>query len=132
MRCIAWQREGGSPKGMSLEWRRSLDCSTAIGASLDDAVTVNLTCNPLYEHRYDVEFDLGGRWSFGKRVRRLVVGPWVMGRLAARRRTFIYVGAEGFLMSLVDGRDREFAFLREQGASWCVTSRARIFVPTRC
>lgn len=87
----------------------------AIGSSLDDVTTVNLTKNPYYDQPFDVEFDLGGRWSFGKRLRRLVVGPWVMGRLMARHRTFIYLGAQGFLVSLVDGRDRELAFLREHG-----------------
>jgi hypothetical protein len=88
---------------------------TAISDALDDVVTVSLASNPLYDRRYDIQFDVRGRWSLYKRVRRLVVGPWVMGRLAARRRTFIYVGAEGFLLSLVDGRDRELAFLRERG-----------------
>lgn len=88
---------------------------TAFGSALDDSVTVNLTANPLYRRKYDVSFDLGGRWSLAKRVRRLVVAPWVLGRLAARRTTFIYIGAEGFLLSLVDGRDRELAFLRKHG-----------------
>ncbi|WP_460964185.1 glycosyltransferase [Pedococcus soli] len=88
---------------------------SAMSASLDDVSTVNLASNPLYNHRYDVEFDIRGTWSLYRRVRRLVVAPWVMGRLAAQRRTFIYVGAEGFLVSLVDGRDRELAFLRDRG-----------------
>ncbi len=88
---------------------------TAVSSSLDDVVTVNLAFNPLYDLRYDVEFDIRGRWSLFRRVRRLIVGPWILGRLAAQRRTFIYLGAEGFLLSLVDGRDREFGFLREHG-----------------
>ena len=43
---------------------------TAMSRSLDDVVTVSLTSNPLYDHRYDVEFDLRGRWPLYKRVRR--------------------------------------------------------------
>jgi hypothetical protein len=88
---------------------------TAIGSSVDDVVTVSLASSPLYDRRYEVEFDIRGRWSLYRRVRRLVVAPWVLGRLAASRQTFIYLGAEGFLVSLVDGRDRELAFLREHG-----------------
>lgn len=103
------------PSGYVVGMEEIAGLLTAMAASLDDVTTVNLTSNPLYDNRYDVEFDLGGRWSFVKRLRRLVLGPWVMGRLAAQRRTFVYLGAQGFLISLVDGRDREFAFLRQRG-----------------
>jgi hypothetical protein len=85
---------------------------SAVSAALDDAITVNLATNPLYSRRYDFEFDLRGRWSLYRRIRRLASGPWVLGQLAATRKTFIYLGGEGFLLSLVDGREREFAFLR--------------------
>ena len=100
------------PRGYVVGMEEIAGLLTAISSALDDVVTVNLASNPLYDHRYDVEFDIRGRHALAKRLRRLVVGPWVLGRLAARRRTFIYLGAEGFLISLVDGRDRELAFLR--------------------
>jgi hypothetical protein len=105
---------GRRPHGYVVGMEEIAGLLSAIGESLDGAVTVNLTTNPLYDHRYDVEFDLGGQWSLFKRIRRLVIAPWVMGRLVARHKTFIYLGAQGFLVSLVDGRDREFAFLRAQ------------------
>ncbi|MGO4343144.1 glycosyltransferase [Pedococcus sp. 2YAF34] len=105
-------RRGRGPHGYVVGMEEIAGLLTAIGASLDDVTTVNLATNPLYDQDYDVEFDLRGRRSRYRRMRRLLVGPWVMGRLVARRRTFIYLGAEGFLISLVDGRDRELAYLR--------------------
>lgn len=114
----AWHQmtaRGRRPSGYVVGMEEIAGLLTAISASLDDATTVNLAYNPLYARRYDVEFDLRGRWSLYRRVRRLMVGPWVLGRLAARRRTFIYLGAEGFLVSLVDGRDRELSYLRAHG-----------------
>src|SRR4051794_7465593 len=64
----------------------------AVADSLPGAVTVNLARNPFYAHRYDVEFDIGGRARLLRRLRRLVVAPWVLGRLAARHKTFLYIG----------------------------------------
>ena len=72
---------GRRPHGYVVGMEEIAGLLSAIGESLDGAVTVNLTTNPLYDHRYDVEFDLGGQWSLFKRIRRLVIAPWVMGRL---------------------------------------------------
>jgi hypothetical protein len=88
---------------------------TAVAAALPGAVTVNLARNPLYAHRYDVEFDIGGRGALLRRLRRLVLAPWILGRLASRRQTFVYIGGQGFLVSLLDGRERELRFLRDRG-----------------
>ena len=88
---------------------------TAVAAALPDSVTVNLARHPFYSRHYDIEFNIGGRRSALRRVRRLIAAPWVLGRLASRHQTFIYIGGQGFLVSLLDGRDREFEFLRTRG-----------------
>lgn len=103
------------PSGYVVGMEEVAGLLTAVADALDDAVTVNLLSNPLYDRRYDIEFNLNGPRSLANRIRRVVTGPWILGRLAAQRRTFIYLGAQGFLLSLADGRDREFAFLREHG-----------------
>ncbi|KQW47801.1 hypothetical protein ASC77_15355 [Nocardioides sp. Root1257] len=87
----------------------------SVGASLPGAVTVNLARHPFYDHQYDIQLDVAGRWSVGRKLRRLVAGPWVLGRLAARHQTFIYIGGQGFLVSALDGRERELSFLRSIG-----------------
>lgn len=113
-----WHRlaaHGLRPQGYVVGMEEIAGLLTAMSSSLDDVVTVSLASSPLYNQRYDVEFDVRGRHALYKRIRRMVVAPWVLGRLAARRQTFIYLGAEGFLLSVVDGRDREFAFLRARG-----------------
>lgn len=84
----------------------------SVGASLPDAVTVNLAHHPFYDHQYDIQFNIGGRW---RRLRHLVAGPWVLGRLASRHQTFIYIGGQGFLESAIDGREGELSFLRSIG-----------------
>lgn len=106
---------GVTPRGYVVGMEEIAGLLTAISESLDDTTTVNLASNPMYARRYDVEFDIRGRASLLKRLRRLVVAPWVLGRLAVRHRTFIYLGAEGFLISLLDGREHELAFLRRKG-----------------
>jgi hypothetical protein len=88
---------------------------TAVASALPGATTVNLARHPFYEYHYDVEFDIGGQRAFLRRVRRLVMAPWVLGRLASRHRTFVYIGGQGFLISLLDGRERELGFLRSHG-----------------
>lgn len=84
----------------------------SVGASLPDAVTVNLARHPFYDHHYDIEFKVGGRLQ---RLHRLIAGPWVLGRLASRHQTFIYIGGQGFLVSALDGRERELSFLQSIG-----------------
>jgi len=87
----------------------------SVGASLPDAVTVNLARHPFYDHQYDIQFNIGGRWRIVRKLRRLVAGPWVLGRLASRHQTFIYIGGQGFLVSALDGRERELSFLQSIG-----------------
>lgn len=115
---FAWHRlaaRGRRPQGYVVGMEEVAGLLGSVSDALDDTVTVNLLSNPLYDRRYDIELHLNGPGALLNRIRRLIAGPWILGRLAARRRTFIYLGAQGFLLSLADGRDREFGFLRRHG-----------------
>lgn len=86
-----------------------------IGRALPNSLSVVLA-----KHRY---YDLPYGWAPGPlsrlpgaaRGRDLFLGPWQLGRLAARARGFLYVGSEGFLNSGRDLREHEFRFLRRRG-----------------
>lgn len=72
------------------------------------SLSVKVNRNHFYEHPYDVDL------SRLSRPLRLLVGPIVLGRMAARVHTMFYVGGSGFLIN-ADGREGEFRFLREHG-----------------
>ena len=79
--------------------------------AVPDSFSVSLTPHPFYDFSYD--FQIGARR--GDWLRHRLVAPWEFGRLAATARGFVYVGAEGFLLSGADGRAWEFGFLRRHG-----------------
>jgi hypothetical protein len=86
-----------------------------IGRAVPNSMSVVLA-----KHRY---YNLQYGWSPGPlsgrpgaaRRRELFLGPWQLGKLAARTRGFVYVGSEGFLNSGRDQRAHEFRFLRRRG-----------------
>lgn len=87
----------------------------SIVANLAQAVpgsfSVSLGSHRYYEFSYDYSIVTGrGDW-----LRRRFGAPWVFGRLASKAKGFVYVGAEGFLLSQGDHRDWEFRFLRRHG-----------------
>lgn len=79
--------------------------------AVPDSYSVMLAPNRFYDFSYDFEIR-GGR---GDWLRYWFVAPWEFGRLAATARGFVYVGANGFLLSGVDDREWEFGFLRRCG-----------------
>ena len=107
----------GAPSGYVVGMQEIAGLLGAIGDSLEGSLTVNLERNPFYDRSYGIEFPVGnGRLRRSvHRLRRLVVGPWLLGRLAVRYRTFVYVGGQGFLSTAHDGRDHELGFLRRLG-----------------
>jgi hypothetical protein len=79
--------------------------------AVPDSFSVSLTPHPFYDFSYDFQIGAGrGDW-----LRHRLVAPWVFGRLAATALGFVYVGAEGFLLSGADDREWEFGFLRRHG-----------------
>jgi hypothetical protein len=79
--------------------------------AVPDSYSAMLAPNRFYDFSYDFEIAAArGAW-----LRHWFVAPWEFGRLAAIARGFVYVGANGFLLSGVDDRDWEFGFLRRHG-----------------
>ena len=79
--------------------------------AVPDSYSVTLTPHRFYDFSYDFQIGAGrGDW-----LSRRFVAPWKFGRLAATARGFVYVGAEGFLLSGMDDREWEFGFLRRHG-----------------
>jgi hypothetical protein len=79
--------------------------------AVPDSYSVMLAPNRFYDLSYDYEIRAGrGAW-----LRYWFAAPWEFGRLAATARGFVYVGANGFLISSRDDREWEFAFLRRHG-----------------
>lgn len=82
-----------------------------LARAIPDSYSVSLAPHPFYDFSYDFQIGAGrGDW-----IRSRFIAPWEFGRLAATARGFVYVGADGFLLSGVDGRDWEFGFLRRHG-----------------
>lgn len=85
-----------------------------ISAALPQSHSVSLSPYRFAGTKYDSD----ATQSDGKRMifagHRLIVGPWLLGKLARRAEGFVYVGASGFLAAH-DARNYEFAFLRNAG-----------------
>lgn len=79
--------------------------------AIPDSYSVNFVPHRFYDFDYDFHIRAGrGDW-----LRHRFAAPWMFGRLAATARGFLYVGADGFLLSSVDDRDWEFGFLGRHG-----------------
>ena len=79
--------------------------------AVPDSYSVMLAPNRFYDFSYDFQIRSGrGSW-----LGYWFAAPWEFGRLAATARGFVYVGANGFLLSEVDDREWEFGFLRRHG-----------------
>ncbi|MDF2573189.1 MAG: hypothetical protein K0S05_101 [Agromyces sp.] len=85
-----------------------------IADAVPGSYSVSLSPHRFYRRTYDRLLSTAG----GPRVayvRRLIVGPWLLGALSRRASGVVYVGAVGFLLSSVDDREFEFAFLTRHG-----------------
>lgn len=83
-----------------------------LSIALPESITVNLTRNRLYSHRYS--FNLGE--YLGAKYFRHIISPILLGYLACRYSKFVYISANGFLNTYHDGRNYEFAFLKKKKA----------------
>ena len=85
-----------------------------LARAIPDSYSVVIAPHPFYDLTYD--FGIGS--ERGDWLRSRFVAPWVFGRLAATAGGFIYVGADGMLLSGSRGvgdREWEFAFLKRHG-----------------
>lgn len=84
-----------------------------LGQALPGSVTIVEKPHAFYGARYDVVIERGsGRWNS---VRNFLLGPWMLGSIAARAQGVVYVGERGFLHAADDEREWEFRFLRSRG-----------------
>jgi hypothetical protein len=89
-----------------------------ISSALPNAESVSLSTHPFYTFQYDHELRQGGSPRI-RALRRIVVAPVMLARLAVRARGFLYVGPGGFLNPAIDDRRSEFAFLAARGRRIC-------------
>lgn len=82
-----------------------------VARAIPNSLSVALAPHPFYDFAYDIQID-GGRGSW---LRRVVLGPWVFGRLVNVADGFLYVGADGFLLAGPDERRWEFSYARRHG-----------------
>lgn len=98
-----------------------------LARAIPDSYSVIIAPHPFYDFRYD--FQIGS--ARGDWLRSRFVAPWVFGRLAATARGFIYVGADGMLVSGDDDRAWEFGFLKRHGVPIvCLFTGSDIRSPT--
>jgi len=112
---ISWRLHRGRPVSRPISWVvGTVEIASMVAnfaRAVPDSYSVMLAPNRFYDLSYDYEIRAGrGAW-----LRYWFAAPWEFGRLAATARGFVYVGANGFLISSRDDRGWEFAFLRRHG-----------------
>lgn len=85
----------------------------SIAAAIPDSYSVCLERHRFFDDHYDFTIS-PGRFEW---IRRVVLAPIELGRLARRASGVIYVGSAGFLLDDVDDRMREFEFLKRRGVT---------------
>ena len=84
-----------------------------ISEVLPNATSVNLGEKSRENYNYDYTLPLPDA-MFSSLVR-VLYGPYLLGKLTARNRSFLYIGRLGFLISFCDNREWEFRFLKSRG-----------------
>lgn len=93
-----------------------------IARAIPRSYSVNFTEEFVYKSSYDYRFRTkpGSRWRW---LERMIAGPILLGRLMNQADGFIYVGATGYLLTGIDEREFEFAYLAKKGVPivcyWC-------------
>jgi hypothetical protein len=83
-----------------------------ISGVLPNTTSVNLGERSRENYNYDYILPFAEA-KFSSLVR-VLYGPYLLGKLMARNRSFIYVGRLGFLISAYDNREWEFRFLKNR------------------
>lgn len=85
-----------------------------IAAAVPDSFLAVVHRHAFYDHRYDVEYRFDAATIRG-RFERVFKPPIWLAALARRAAGFIYLSADGYLIPSVDGRAREFAYVKRRG-----------------
>lgn len=81
-----------------------------IGDALPNSYTVCLRPTPsFYSFKYDLAIGTNGGMAF---IKSLILGPIILAKLMQHSSGFIYIASSGFLISQLDGRNFELAFLK--------------------
>ncbi|MFN4359195.1 MAG: glycosyltransferase [Hylemonella sp.] len=101
------------------EWAVGVDEVAAnvhnISRALGETVSVSLSRHPFYVYDYDHTLPARIGWRYLRYVVRIVYSPLLLGYLCHRVKGFFYVAGGGYLLTELDGRDREFRFLKARG-----------------
>jgi hypothetical protein len=81
-----------------------------ISKALPNSVSVNFSPNRFYDFSYDYEVYPG---KGVLKVFKLIYAPLLLGYLLNKYDKFLYLGAAGFISPYVDGREKEFKFIKK-------------------
>lgn len=86
-----------------------------VSMALDGAVSVSMSPHPFYQFTYDHVLPSRIRWRWARYLVRIIYSPLLLGYLCHRVDGFFYVAGSGYLLNELDGRAREFRFLKSRG-----------------
>ncbi|MEO6942471.1 MAG: glycosyltransferase [Terrimesophilobacter sp.] len=102
----------------SIDWVVGCDELASMVYQIGHAIPRSFTVSFTQDGAYDLTYDYGYRKGTSPRRRarwKLLIGPFLLGKLMNRARGFLYFGPTGFLMENFDRRVFEFAFLKKHG-----------------
>ena len=79
--------------------------------AMTDSYSVSLSKNRFYDFRYDYSLVAKDNSKITL-IKRSIVGPVLLGFLLNNAKGFFYIFSTGFLLSNIDGRDYEFAYIK--------------------
>ncbi len=101
------------------DWAVGLDEVAAnvhnISMALEKTVSVSMSRHPYYSYRYDHVLPARISWRYLRYLVRIVYSPILLGFLCHRVNGFFYVAGSGYLLTELDGRSREFRFIKSRG-----------------
>jgi hypothetical protein len=84
-----------------------------ISEALPDSYSISLSKNRFYDFEYDYSLKSKGNFKINL-IKRSIVGPILLGFLLNNAKGFFYIFSTGFLLSNIDGRDYEFAYIKNK------------------
>jgi len=82
-----------------------------ISETMAGSYSVSLSKNRFYDFKYDYSLESTGEAKVDLIIRS-IVGPVLLGYLLNNAKGFFYIFSTGFLLSHIDGRDYEFAYIK--------------------
>lgn len=109
----------GRRSGARKDWVVGLDEVAAnvhnISRALGSSLSVSMSRHPFYSFHYDYSLPAHISQRYLRYLVRVVYSPILFGYLCRKTKGFFYVAGSGFLLTELDGRGFEFAFLKKRG-----------------